>query len=405
MGTWSAKPFGNDTALDWLNLLKQSADEAVLLRTFETALDQSVVPDADAAAEAIAAAQVVLAAFSEPMGKLPSEARKWVVRMGYVPSKLSLSKATSAISRCLEDSELRDLWHESGTFSRWEKEVLAQLTELDEAKWRTPPVREPLQPRIPKALHKLIELVQPHEAGTVRRKLWDKLDALEDVNAPLEGTTRPLLCLLAKQGLVPEAALLIDKGAIIDKDCEFQIMAGPPLVIAASHGHAAMVELLLSRGAQLHRQIFVHPDTKITLTSADPRAVVFTYALGLFSATIVGANDVIEVLARHGADLAQTDLNGDTLLHKAVMSRRVRTIEYLIDRGLDPNRTVGMNESPLHEAVRNDYLEVARCLLERGADPNIVSGYVGTALDVAPEENSEMKDLLQQFGAKKVKDT
>ena len=113
MGTWNTKPFGNDTASDWLWELEKALDESIL----QTALGADAKGD-----ETIAAAAVVEAARRQPIGALPPKAKGWVSERGFVPSDALVKQAMAAVEKIRNHSELRELWEESGSLKSWLKQ-------------------------------------------------------------------------------------------------------------------------------------------------------------------------------------------------------------------------------------------------------------------------------------------
>jgi len=110
--------FDNDDALDFVNDLAASRDGDFLATTLRAALDARYLELPEAAA-AVAAAEVVAAAAGLPAADLPSEVVGWVVQHGPgLPEGLT-QHASDAIERIERDSELRDLWYESGAPHEW----------------------------------------------------------------------------------------------------------------------------------------------------------------------------------------------------------------------------------------------------------------------------------------------
>ena len=113
MGAWGAGVFDNDTALDWLDALERTGSAAVS-KALRSLPDAAGYIDADQASDALAAAEVVAAARGNPAAELPGEAADWVQAHGpSVPYELT-EVAADAVARIRTDSELRDLWEESG---------------------------------------------------------------------------------------------------------------------------------------------------------------------------------------------------------------------------------------------------------------------------------------------------
>src|SRR5581483_1757491 len=201
MGTWNTKPFGNDTARDWLWTLEKARDESVIKEALGAEADGE---------ETIAAAAVVEAARRQPLGKLPTEARQWVSQHGFVPANALIKQALTAVEKVKHNSELRELWSESKSLAKWLEQVELLLAGLREVLSLPPPVRTPKAPAAPRQLHKLIEQANPDEESPLREKLREKLEAINDLDAPVAGTFfKTPLNLLVERGLLPEVQRLI----------------------------------------------------------------------------------------------------------------------------------------------------------------------------------------------------
>jgi len=113
MGAWGAGVFDNDTALDWLDALERTGSAAVS-KALRGLPDDAGYIDADQACDALAAAEIVAASRGNPPADFPGEAADWVQAHGpSVPYELT-EVAENAVARIRTDSELRDLWEESG---------------------------------------------------------------------------------------------------------------------------------------------------------------------------------------------------------------------------------------------------------------------------------------------------
>jgi hypothetical protein len=117
MGTWGTGAFDNDTAADWLYALEEVDDLSLIETTIASVLDgDDEYLDADVAAEALAACEVVARLLGRRGVRHASTETldKWVEKHSLSPSKELLESARKAIGRVLSgDSELRELWSES----------------------------------------------------------------------------------------------------------------------------------------------------------------------------------------------------------------------------------------------------------------------------------------------------
>ncbi len=124
MGAWGVGSFENDAARDWAYDLEAAAD----LSPVEEALDKvlqgdSGYLDADDAEEALAAVEVIAGLQGNPSEE-PEPVDEWVsAHKQEVPARLA-KKSHAAIARILgDDSELVELWRDSGSFDEWQAAV------------------------------------------------------------------------------------------------------------------------------------------------------------------------------------------------------------------------------------------------------------------------------------------
>lgn len=114
MGTWGTEVFANDDAMDWIAALEDNDDIGVVERALSSVNDASGYLEAPDCSVALAAAEVVATILKKPGPDVPSEVFEWIARVGReMPSSLP-GDARSAIDRVASDSELRELWEESG---------------------------------------------------------------------------------------------------------------------------------------------------------------------------------------------------------------------------------------------------------------------------------------------------
>jgi ankyrin repeat protein len=137
-----------------------------------------------------------------------------------------------------------------------------------------------------------------------------------------------------------------------------------------------------------------------------------------------------KILVRNGADLEVTDAQGHTPLLKALIARNTIVAEYLFKSGaqLDPNNALHVTaklgsadrdvigfllrqgaaldntdadgNTPLHSAILNDQRVVAKYLINRGASLDIRNRAGMTPLALAMErKNRDIERILRQFGA------
>jgi len=159
MGTWGAKAFQNDSAVDWLAELETSgvaALRATLSRVADTAQDASV--DVDDGAAAIAAAEIVAAALGHGRDRLTIGAGAWLDRNQGILLLEDRTLANRAVKRVLSgESELRTLWDEGGPGGAWHADVCTLLDRLageDDAAKATAPSTNTQEPSRPEGVDK-----------------------------------------------------------------------------------------------------------------------------------------------------------------------------------------------------------------------------------------------------------
>ena len=123
MGTWSHEPFGNDGACDWAYGLNESQGLSLIEESIGRVLDIGEdYLEADVAEEAVAAAEVLakLLGRGTQRDAYTEGVDQWVAAQTLTPSGELLSKAQQALTRILAaDSELQELWEDSGECGSW----------------------------------------------------------------------------------------------------------------------------------------------------------------------------------------------------------------------------------------------------------------------------------------------
>eukprot|EP01006_Ploeotia_vitrea_P034037 TRINITY_DN65692_c0_g4_i1.p2 TRINITY_DN65692_c0_g4~~TRINITY_DN65692_c0_g4_i1.p2 ORF type:complete len:406 (-),score=69.51 TRINITY_DN65692_c0_g4_i1:1660-2877(-) len=77
------------------------------------------------------------------------------------------------------------------------------------------------------------------------------------------------------------------------------------------------------------------------------------------------------------------DMNGDTVLHKAVQ-KDTQCLSYCLDNlGVDVNRANDLGKTPLHLAVKNNYVDAVQVLLDKGVDCEVHNSVGSTPLHTA----------------------
>ncbi|GAB6032880.1 hypothetical protein CHUAL_012078 [Chamberlinius hualienensis] len=114
------------------------------------------------------------------------------------------------------------------------------------------------------------------------------------------------------------------------------------------------------------------------------------------------ANDMINILVDHGADLNAIDLNGYSALVYTIINGGYTHLNTLLKRGADTNAKIFNGESALVYVVRNTSVFNAGILLQNGADVKVRSKDGFSLLELVDIENDNgpaLFDLLLQYGA------
>jgi hypothetical protein len=130
VGTWSHLPFGNDTANDWAYDLEVTKDFSHVAKAIQAVLEvgEDDYLDADVAAEAVGAAEVLAKALGHGTQRdaYTEKVEVWLQSVKVKPSKKLIADAQLALARILGDeSELRDLWEEGHGLATWEGTIHA----------------------------------------------------------------------------------------------------------------------------------------------------------------------------------------------------------------------------------------------------------------------------------------
>ncbi len=168
----------------------------------------------------------------------------------------------------------------------------------------------------------------------------------------------------------------------------------PPIVFAAQEGHTRAVQALIERGASPTAHSWYGEDTILKLAEDrghQETARIIRHAVAerhrydggaeRFHDAVAQADraGVAELLADNPELVDQSDREGISPLHKAIINRDHELVELLIEGGADLNQPDGRARMrPIDHAIWNDYyghgsedLDLAERLLSKGADYTI----------------------------------
>ena len=200
------------------------------------------------------------------------------------------------------------------------------------------------------------------------------------INAPVKIGDAQLTPLghAANNGQLRVAQFLLDSGAEVNRSRDFN--SWPPLLIAASSGHKAMVELLLAKGADVN--------------SRDGSGQT-----ALHLAAKNGFQSVAEVLLANKADVNARDKNQDTPLHQASAKGHSAMVAYLLAHQAEPNAQNKSGQTPAILATRAEQSETLNKLLAAGAKPDIEDSDGRTPLSYAAD-NGHLDTVKALLAAK-----
>lgn len=174
-----------------------------------------------------------------------------------------------------------------------------------------------------------------------------------------DGDGETALAKAARGGHAKIVEILLDQGVHIDQVGRFGSQRTPLMAVVVA-GNGAMVDYLISLGAEVDR-------------ASQNKLTPLMYAVTCDNA------DIINLLARKGANLDKKGNRGDTALIFALRGNHFRAAKALIDQGAIDEAN---NDrcTPLMYASGKEYNEVnkekrdiVRMLIERGADVNKVT--------------------------------
>ena len=142
MSAFAATSFENQAAADWFYGLEEAIDPgAAIEAALDSALAEADHLELELSCEAIAAAELSASCAGRTPEHLPDNVRRWTQTHPHQPYDLEIDQAVDAVTRVRDESELRDIWRQSGS-----EPERAWLSELDDlvARLRTAGAGSPL---------------------------------------------------------------------------------------------------------------------------------------------------------------------------------------------------------------------------------------------------------------------
>jgi len=190
-----------------------------------------------------------------------------------------------------------------------------------------------------------------------------------------------------------------------------------PLIVAAAHGNAPLVSLLLERRADVAVASLSKNELPIHFAARSGNRVVCQLLaeqcepLGLCDvpnttgwpplhlAAAGGHQTALAVLVRHGADINSRNMasGGYAALHLAVRMGHVDAVEALLDYEADVHCTDSVGREPLAWAAERGDLPLVSLLLRSKADPSRRTPGGQTPKDMVPEGHPKVVNLLAAY--------
>ncbi len=203
-------------------------------------------------------------------------------------------------------------------------------------------------------------------------------------SANLDGETA--LHLVARAGNVEAAKLLLRAGAKVDAREKFG--GQTPLMWAAARRHGPMVDLLVSKGADVNARSLVRDYQRVATAESRAKFLDRGGLTPLMYAARENCRACVDILLKHKADIALPDPADVPPLSIALMNGNWDVAKRLIEAGADVNQWDIFGQSPLHVAVGNmnsrgnnnpldmdaqnqaTGRDIVKMLVELGANPN-----------------------------------
>ena len=217
----------------------------------------------------------------------------------------------------------------------------------------------------------------------------DILKVLLEVGANVESPNADgmtALLAVSRTGNVEAAKLLLDHGAAVDAKEKFG--GQTPLMWASARRHPEMMQLLISKGADVNAASTDRNYQRHIQAEGRPKSLDAGGLTPLLYAARENCAACVDVLVKNKADIDLPDPDGATPLLVAIMNANWDLARQLIEAGADVNQWDVFGEAPLYTAVdqrtridgnrnsidapnTNTGLAIVKLLLDKGADANM----------------------------------
>jgi ankyrin repeat protein len=194
------------------------------------------------------------------------------------------------------------------------------------------------------------------------------------------------LLAVSRTGNVEAARLLLDHGAAVDAKEQFG--GQTPLMWASARRHPEMMQLLISKGADVNAASIDRDYQRHVQAEGRPKSLDAGGLTPLLYAARENCMACVDVLLKNKADIDLPDPDGVTPLLVAIMNANWDLARQLIEAGADVDKWDMFGETPLYNAVdqrtridgnrnsidapnKNTGLAIVKLLLDKGADPNM----------------------------------
>ncbi len=184
-----------------------------------------------------------------------------------------------------------------------------------------------------------------------------------------EGET--VLHLVARAGNVDAAKLLLKAGAKVDARERFGEQT--PLMWATARRHPTMVQLLVSKGADVDAVSAVRDYQRVATAESRAKQLDRGGLTPLMYAARENCRECVKILLKDHADVSLPDPAGMTPLHIALLNANWDIAKALIDAGADVNQWDVFGQGPLNIAIANMNVRGSTSPLDQN-EPNVATG-------------------------------